>query len=169
VGFAAALCALPKVILLDEPTNGMDPGQIAAFKKTIKFLSKDHIIILSSHILGVIQSTCERVIILNQGKIAADQSVNKNTHNSFLVSLNAPKNKTIDFLRLLPSVSRIHAVDKNPKHTDVLVETKDAESFPHELFKLASGKQIAILKLQKAEDTLESLYINTIKQGGALQ
>lgn len=165
VGFASALCALPKIILLDEPTSGMDPNQIIAFKKTVRTLSKNHIIILSSHILSVIQSTCERVIILGQGKIMTDQFVNKSSQDSFLISLDAPKNKTIAYLRLLPSVSKIHTSEKNPNRTDALVETADAERFPRELFKLASGKQIAILRLQKAENTLESLYIDTIKQG----
>ncbi len=166
VGFAAALCALPKVILLDEPTNGMDPKQIVAFKKTLRMLSKQHIVILSSHILSVIQSTCERVIILGQGKIMTDQSVSESSQSGFMVSLDAPKNKTMAYLRLLPSVSKIYSSGKSPDRTDVLVETIDPESFPKELFKLASGKQIPILRLQKAENTLESLYVDTIKQGG---
>ena len=74
VGFAAALAGDPKVLILDEPTVGLDPNQIVEIRSLIKSLGKDHTVILSSHILSEISAVCDRVLIINNGKIAAEDT-----------------------------------------------------------------------------------------------
>ena len=75
VGFAQALVHDPKVLILDEPTTGLDPNQILEIRKVIKEVSKDKTVIFSTHIMQEVQALCDRVVIINQGQIVADDAV----------------------------------------------------------------------------------------------
>ena len=166
VGFAQALCGSPKIILLDEPTNGLDPLQVIEFKRAIKTLSKKHIIILSSHILSLIQSICDRVLILHNGVLTVDRLINKSDSSSFFVSLYAPQAQVLSKIRHMPSVKRLKTADKgNPNITSLIIETDDKDILPKELFSFSTGNGIAILRLQECENTLEELYQSSIDEG----
>lgn len=73
VGIAGALVGSPEVIIFDEPTNGLDPKQIIDIRNLIRELGKDHTVILSTHILSEVKAICDRIIIINEGKIVADE------------------------------------------------------------------------------------------------
>jgi ABC-2 type transport system ATP-binding protein len=166
VGFAQALCGNPKIILLDEPTNGLDPSQVIEFKRAIKTLSKKHILILSSHILSLIQSVCDRVLILHSGVLTVDRLIKESNSSSFFVSLYAPQAQILSKIRHMPSVKRLKTADKgNPNITNLIIETDDKDSLPKELFSFSTGNGIAILRLQECENTLEELYQSSIDEG----
>jgi ABC-2 type transport system ATP-binding protein len=82
VALASALVHQPKVLILDEPTEGLDPNQIILIRELIRKLAKDRTVILSSHILSEVQATCDDVIIINQGKIVAQRSLTGGDHNN---------------------------------------------------------------------------------------
>lgn len=77
VGIAGALVGSPEVIIFDEPTNGLDPKQIIDIRNLIRELGKDHTVILSTHILSEVKAICDRIIIINEGKIVADEKDRK--------------------------------------------------------------------------------------------
>src|SRR5665213_2327965 len=107
VGLAAALIHDPKVLILDEPTTGLDPNQIIEIRQVIKDLGKNKTVFFSSHILQEVESICDRIIIINKGKLVADdtlanlQSTNK---NSQVIVVQFGKNIDIQLLKNLPDV-----------------------------------------------------------------
>ncbi len=166
-GLAQALCGSPKALLLDEPTNGLDPSQVKEFRELIARLKTKHIIILSSHVLSLIQSTCDRAIILHQGRLVADRTIKATSGVMFSVTLGASPKEAMAGLRALPSVQRVTQHDlQGSRVTQAAVETNAPERFPLELNTFASGKQIPILSLTREEVTLEDIYLNAIRQAG---
>ena len=165
VGLAQALCGSPKVLLLDEPTNGLDPSQVIEFREMISRLKKKHIVVLSSHVLSLIQATCDRVAILHQGRLIADRKLLSSSLATFAVTLGASPKDTMAELRALPSVRRVTQHDwQSPRHTHATVESNAPEKFPFELNTYVAGKQIPILSLSREEETLENIYLNAIRQ-----
>lgn len=162
IGLAQALAGDPPVLLLDEPTNGFDPSQIVEFRRLITLLSAKHTIILSSHILSLIQSMCGRIIVLHQGRLVADRCIDTESP-VFSVILAASSKTVLPLIREMESVQRVSSVKSNHEQTELLVETTLPEQFPRKLFLLASARQIPILHLARRQDTLEEIYIRAIK------
>lgn len=167
IGLAQALCGNPEVLLLDEPTNGLDPSQIVDFRRMIEKLSKTHTIVLSSHVLSLVQSMCERILILHKGKLVADRNLANNAKGCFSLALACSSKGILSGLRELPSVERVslHPA-QGAKETHVTVETNAADRFPHELSSFVSGRQIAILELKRQQDTLEEIYMQALRASG---
>ncbi|MBQ8080734.1 MAG: ABC transporter ATP-binding protein, partial [Clostridia bacterium] len=111
VGLAQALCGDPKALVLDEPTVGLDPVQIADFRDTLKKLKSNRLILLSSHILGDVQSVCDRILILHRGVLRKDLSLDREAQER--VTLRAEialgKDQTLAAVRRLPSVLQAEA------------------------------------------------------------
>lgn len=167
VGLAQALCGNPDVLLLDEPTNGLDPSQIVEFRKMVHNLSRQHTIVLSSHVLGLVQSMCQRVLILHRGELVADRTIGECAEGCFSLVLAAPPKSILSGLRELPSVERVTlSPPPNSKESHVLVETKEPERFPFELSSFVSGHQVAILELKQHEDSLEEIYMKALRSHG---
>lgn len=162
VGLAQALAGDPPVLLLDEPTNGLDPSQIVEFRRLIARLAEKHTVVLSSHILGLIQSMCSRIVILHRGKLVADRSIDANSP-VFSVILAAPPKAVLPLVRGLETVQRVSMVRGNREQTEILAETLDPKQFPRRLFQLASAQQLPILHLTQQQDTVEEIYIRAIK------
>src|SRR6202790_989974 len=134
VGLAQAIIHNPEVLILDEPTSGLDPKQINETRELIKSLAGDHTIILSTHILPEVEQTCEQVIIINKGKLAATDSVS-NLQNrargaeSLLVEVGARNGlmdplKVQSSLELVPGVSRVHLKNKRDNRSVFEVESR---------------------------------------------
>lgn len=162
LGLAQALAGNPPVLLLDEPTNGLDPSQIVEFRRLIAQLAAKHTIILSSHILSLIQSMCGRIIVLHQGKLVVDRAMDAESP-VFSVILAASSKVVLPLVREIESVQRVSLVRGNHERTEMLVETANPEEFPRKLFLLASARQLPILHLSQQKDTLEEIYIHAIK------
>ena len=131
VGFAQALLGNPKILILDEPTVGLDPSQVAQVRQLILDLKKDHTIIFSSHILSEVSAVCERVVIINKGEIKAIDTI-ENLENSIQANLSlsitveGDKAKVEQLIQAVPGVVAIKSVEyiKTGTHT-FTVEIRD--------------------------------------------
>lgn len=158
----------PKVLILDEPTVGLDPKQVIQIRNLIKSLGKDHTVILSSHILSEISQVCEKVIIINKGNlIAVDTPENLESkvkgENSLLVTVEDPENKINSVTKTMNSVSKIDKVKDLPDGTvQYSIIPKDDSDIRKEIFAEFAKASITIFELKKSEATLEDAFINLI-------
>jgi len=165
VGFAQALIGNPPVLVLDEPTIGLDPKQIIEIRNLIKDLGKEHTIILSSHILPEVSAVCERVIIINKGEIVASgtpDSLSKNLNNSSKLSLRVagPEKSVIKVLNDTPGVKLAEYNGTKEQDTvDVLVEGDKDVDIRKSLFFALSRAQYPILQMKSMDLTLEEIFL----------
>lgn len=149
VGIAQAIIHSPAVIILDEPTSGLDPIQIREIRELMRELAQDHSVILSTHILSEVQSLCDRVLIINQGKVVLDQALdqlenNSGKPNNIEISLRKPP--ALEELLGIEGVASVESIDDDALRinfdpdkdaTDKVVEKAVAENWG--LFKLNPG------------------------------
>jgi ABC-2 type transport system ATP-binding protein len=157
VGLAQALIHDPQVIILDEPTTGLDPNQILEIRELIKQVSKNKTVIFSTHIMQEVQALCSRVVIINKGKIVADKAVAelKSDHltEKYIVVEFAQEINPQD-LELIGGVKTVRSVGKS-KYSILLTGEKDIRE---EIFNFASQKNIALLGLSQEESNLEDIF-----------
>ena len=160
-GLAQALCGGPELLLLDEPTSGFDPSQVVEFRNTIQALSRKHTIIFSSHILSEVQSICQRIVVLHQGRLVLDHDLSGNDAKDkrFHLCVAADKEKLIPAIRSLPSVTRVKLLPVQGDSCAMNVFTKRDLPFEHELFSLLSGLQAPILELSPMKDSIEEVFM----------
>ena len=164
VGLAQALLHNPEVLILDEPTVGLDPNQIIEIRGLVKDLAQDHTIVLSTHILPEVQATCTRVIIINKGKIVADgtpeELLSKSTaanrvHLQFAEHYDA----IADNLRRVDFVDNVIKVEKAGERQPVyVVETKKDRDIRAKLFQLAVSKNWTLLEMHSETASLEDVF-----------
>ena len=171
VGIAQALVGNPPVLILDEPTVGLDPKQIIEIRTLIKRLGESHTVILSSHILSEVQAVCDRIIIINQGKIIADSPSRELTESFGSISNLTVRIKTSDeegAFRMLGKISGVDRVEtlgcKETDSFDYMVIVKDGVDVRNEIVKrvLERGWQLLMLRAQEA--TLEEIFIGLINK-----
>lgn len=109
VGIAQAIIHNPRTIILDEPTSGLDPNQVREIRQLIRSLASECGILLSTHILPEVQSVCDRVLILHQGRLVYSGPVSRQQQNRLLVTL-APESQDSDYLATLPAVERVESI-----------------------------------------------------------
>ena len=160
-GLAQALCGGPELLLLDEPTSGFDPSQVVEFRNTIHSLSRKHTIIFSSHILSEVQSICQRIVVLHQGRLVLDHDLSGNDSKDkrFHLRVAADKEKLIPAIRSLPSVTRVKLLPVQGDSCAMNVFTKRDLPFENELFSLLSGLQAPILELSPMKDSIEEVFM----------
>lgn len=172
VSMAGALVGNPKILILDEPTVGLDPKQITEIRDLIKSLAKDHTIIISSHILSEISQMCEKVIILNKGKLIAidtpenlENKVSKN--NVILVTVEDSENKIKNVVKEIPEITEIKLIKKNDDNTiQYSLTAKENSDIRKIVFEKFAKEGITIFELKKSETTLEDAFIDLIKDKG---
>ena len=165
VGFAQALVGNPDVLILDEPTVGLDPKQIIEIRNLITRLGKNHTIILSSHILSEIQAVCKRVIIINRGQIIADDTAenlaNKLSSDHTLVARIACKEK--DMLEPLSTVKGVANVTSlgslEANTTDYLIEPKEGFDIRQAVFDRVVARGKTLLSLASNRASLEQIFL----------
>ncbi len=172
VGLAQALIGNPEVLILDEPTVGLDPKQIIEIRNVIKDLGKKHTIILSSHILPEVQATCERVIVINKGKIVADDtpdnlSKNMSSDHKLVVRVDGPEPEILKTLQKIPRLVLCESLgEKETGAFDFLVEAEQGVDARREIFKRMAEREWAILGMRSNEMTLEDIFLSLTKDGG---
>lgn len=166
VGLAAALLGKPSVLILDEPTVGLDPKQIIEIRNVIKTLGTEHTVILSSHILSEISAVCERVVIINQGKIVAEDTpenlMQKYSSNKRLVLRVAGEKEQVEnVLRGIVGIMSVTYLGQQQDGEEFEVETdiKIDPEFNKQLFFIFAEKGMPILMQKEQESSLEDIFI----------
>ena len=168
VSLAGALIGNPEVIILDEPTVGLDPKQITEIRQLIKKLGKKHTVILSSHILSEISQICEKVIIINKGKIIAvdtPDNLEKKTENQnvILLTVEDNKNNMKNIQKDIPEMTECKLVKDNDDGTKQYMIKSNVEfDLRKKMFEILPKKDITIFELKNAEKSLEDAFITLI-------
>ena len=163
VGLAQAMIHDPEVLILDEPTTGLDPNQIVEIRKLIKDLGKEKTVILSSHILSEVEATCDRILIINKGRIVADGSAEMLRQQSqgqelLTIHIEAGKGDVKKELLGLKSVETVKEVeDKNDWFT---VQSKPDTSSRKEIFELCVKQKWYLMEMTGIETRLEDVFRN---------
>lgn len=173
VGLAQALCGEPEVLVLDEPTVGLDPRQTAEFRDTLKKLSGGRTVIFSSHILSEVQALCDRVIILHHGRVACDQrlgDMSRGAGTRLQAAICGDMETLLPALRSLSSVARVTRLPaREAGVAEVLIEGKPGAVPQKELFTLLCGLQMPLMRLTPAADTLEDVFLRCTADDQALE
>lgn len=164
VGLAAALIHDPEVLILDEPTSGLDPNQIVEIRELIKKLGENKTVLFSSHILQEVQAICDRVIIINHGKIVADDSLSnlqKGNTDDHIVLVNFKETVSIDRLRDLKDISGVEQLKTTSLlsgQTGYKLQTNNPESVRKQLLELSLQNNLNIVSLQSESNSLEEIF-----------
>lgn len=170
VSMAGALIGDPKVLILDEPTVGLDPKQITEIRDLIRKLGKNHTVILSSHILSEVSQICEKVIIINKGKVLAVDTPSNleekfEEENRIFVTVEDEKNKIEKVAKKIKNLKSIEFIkDKNDGTKQYELIADKSTDLRKEIFNLFPKNDINILELKKSEITLEDAFLKLISQ-----
>ena len=168
VSMAGALVSNPKVIILDEPTVGLDPKQVTEIRALIKELGKEHTVILSSHILSEVSQICNRVLIINTGKIVAidtPENLEKRVvkDNSVYVTVEDNDNKIETIKEKLTEIKEIKLVTENEDKTKKYIITADEDvDLRKSIFETFAKEGITIFEMKKSDATLEDAFMQLI-------
>ena len=168
VSMAGALVSNPKVIILDEPTVGLDPKQVTEIRALIKNLGKEHTVILSSHILSEVSQICNRVIIINKGKIIAidtPENLEKKVvrDNTVYVTVEDPENKMDSVKDKLENVQEIKLIEENEDKTKKYkITADDGVDLRKNIFDTFAKEEITIFEMKKSDVTLEDAFMQLI-------
>ncbi len=154
-GLAAALIHQPEVLILDEPTTGLDPNQIQEIRQVIKAQGADKTVLFSSHILQEVQAICDRIIIINKGKIVADDYLtNLQQQQQQVVQVGFAEALEAEWLQRLVHSRNVHKLDTHRWQ----IETDAPDQLRKELLELALAQQFNITSLQTAGLNLEEVF-----------
>lgn len=157
IGLAQALIHDPKVLILDEPTSGLDPNQLIEIRKLIKEVSQNKTVIFSTHIMQEVQALCDRVVVINKGKIVADDSLQnllQRNDGGVSVMVEFEGDVEVDELNVLNGVERVHQIAKG-KFSVIAVAGVDIRP---ELFRFAADKKLSLVGLKQEEASLENIF-----------
>lgn len=171
VGMAQALIGNPPLLILDEPTVGLDPKQIIEVRNLIRNLGKNHTVILSSHILPEVQAVADRIIIINKGKLVADGTPfelehNRSASHRLRVRLDGAPSEVEHTLQALQGVLAIRNLgEKEPKAYEYEIEARPGTDLRRELFGVAAKRNWPILAMSSSDLTLEDVFLRLTSTG----
>ncbi|MBQ1554573.1 MAG: ABC transporter ATP-binding protein [Clostridia bacterium] len=170
VGIAQALVGNPPVLILDEPTVGLDPRQIVETRTLVKQLGEDHTVIFSSHLLGEVQAVCGRVIVLNNGRLVADSQSDSlgQRLGGHEITLKAAGSES-DVKALLNTLKCVRRFEKNgaedgEKIQTFLVQLDGSENAREEIFYAFAARKLPIVEMRTAEYSLEDIFLSLVGQ-----
>ena len=170
-GMAGAMVGEPKILILDEPTVGLDPKQITEIRNLIKELGKTHTIILSSHILSEVSQICNKVIIINKGKLVAIDTPEHleekvSNKNCIYITVEDTQNNMDSIKEKIEGIQKIELVEKFEDGTkQYMIESKDGVDLRKILFTELAKENITIFEMKKADSTLEDAFMKIIEGG----
>jgi ABC-2 type transport system ATP-binding protein len=164
VGLAQALIHDPEILVLDEPTTGLDPNQIVEIRKLIREIGKEKTVILSTHILPEVEATCDRILIINKGRIVADgtsETLRKQATGTELIKVRIEDATAAEIQKALQQLNNVAKVDL----TDVAmnrfeIQSKSGLSSTRAVFKLCAEKNWVITEMIPLETRLEDVFRN---------
>lgn len=154
VGLAAAILHNPKVLILDEPTTGLDPNQLVEIRELIKELGKEKTVLLSTHIMQEVEAVCDKVIIIKKGKILLNKSINELQENQQTITVVFDTVVEESLLKTLPNLINFTKVSQK-KYEFVFETEQDMRAI---IFDFAQTNQLKILELSSKTKTLENLF-----------
>lgn len=157
VGLAQSLIHDPQVLILDEPTTGLDPNQLAEIRSLIKEVGREKTVMLSTHIMQEVEAICDRVIIINKGEIVADdktENIQKTKGNKQIITVEFDKQTSADSLKNIPGITTAKNIKE---HTWQLTADSEKDVRP-EIFQYAVQNNLAVLTLNKEEQRLEDVF-----------
>lgn len=173
VGFAQALIGNPPVLILDEPTVGLDPNQIVEIRALIKMLGKHHTVILSSHILSEIEAVCDRIIIINHGHIVADGtaaelSAQLSNDRRLMVSVAGPAKEISEVISGIREVEKVtYEGSREVGVHEFAIETVDGADIRRDLFTRLAQRNWPLLASTSRAMSLEDIFVKlTIQENG---
>jgi ABC-2 type transport system ATP-binding protein len=162
VGLAQALIHDPDVLILDEPTSGLDPNQIVEIRELIKTIGKEKTVILSSHILAEVEATCDRIMIINKGKIVADgtaSDLRKQAQGKEVLQINIEDAEPNDIFKALQALESTELVDFIPgKSNSFEIQSKANTSSRREIFQLCVKNKWTLMEMTVFETKLEDVF-----------
>lgn len=171
VGLAGALLGDPKLLILDEPTVGLDPNQIIEIRKLIKSLAQKHTIILSSHVLSEIQSVCDRVIVINKGKVVADDttanlSIGLSSDNRLILTIEGDQETIVSTLENIQGVKKVNlGEEKGDSSREYIVDYDKNEDIRKTVFSCMAEIECPIVSMSNANMTLEDIFRKLTNEG----
>jgi ABC-2 type transport system ATP-binding protein len=157
VGLAQALIHDPSVLILDEPTTGLDPNQLGEIRGLIKNISKNKTVIISSHIMQEVEAMCNRVVIIHKGKIVADGNISdikdKNLHRNQIILAGFNKRVNMDKLMLIGGVSNVKYDGENYE-----IESNGSRDIRVEIFRFAVENNLTLLTMFEKQQNLERIF-----------
>ena len=165
VGFAQALVGNPSVLILDEPTVGLDPKQIIEIRTLIKRLGKHHTVILSSHILPEVQAVCDRIVVISNGSVVANDTTDALAHNlsadhKLVVRAEGNGEDIKKLLSSIPGMERVHINrEAEPGVWEFFLEAAQGKDIRRDVSKKLSSRNYPILLMKSNELTLEEIFL----------
>ena len=152
VGLACALLHDPQVLLLDEPTTGLDPNQLEDIRQLIKNLGKDKTVLLSTHVMQEVEAMCDRVLVINKGELVADKLLTETASKQLIVSFDQTVATAV--LAQLPNVDSVEQL------TDIqfVIGYSNASNMAASLFDFAVNNQLKLLQLEEKQLNIEDLF-----------
>jgi len=166
VGIAQCLIHNPDVLILDEPTIGLDPAQIIEIRELIKALKGEHTIILSTHILAEVTQTCDGVVIINEGRLMASGSLEELTASfrekeRVILKLRRGHEDAVSTLKTIPGVEKV-----SRHNGELSVEWNPGKDLREAVSRLAVEKEWGLLEMRTAAMNIEDLYLRVVSGGG---
>jgi len=162
VGLAQVLIHDPRVLILDEPTSGLDPNQIVEIRELIRKIGKEKTVILCSHILAEVEATCDRILIINKGKIVADgtsRDLRKQSQNREILKITIEDGDVNEIYKSLQALENVHLVDIISKSDGQFeVQSKPGSSNKKDIFKLCVDNKWFLTELTPTETKLEDVF-----------
>lgn len=165
VGLAQALVGNPNILILDEPTVGLDPKQIIEIRSLIKKLGRNHTVILSSHILPEVQAICDRIVVIDKGKLIADDTAenlsrNLSAEHKLTVQIEGNEKDVKPILEQIPEMEKVDVrreVEKNLFEYEL--NAREGADIRREVFKRMAARNMPILLMRNSELTLEEIFL----------
>ncbi len=174
VGIAQALIGNPPVIIFDEPTVGLDPKQIIEIRNLIRSLGKDHTVILSTHILQEVQAVCDRIIIINKGRVVADElteNINRAVEGNhrFRVKICGPQKEVFNMLNARPDIAAVEQLDvRDGEAFTFIVESAGGLDMRKGLFYALAERGWAMIGLEAMGMSLEDVFISVVDSANGM-
>ncbi len=165
VGVAQALVGNPSTLILDEPTVGLDPKQIIEIRTLIKKLGKNHTVILSSHILSEVQAVCDRIVVIDKGKLVANDTTENlsrslSADHKLTVQIEGANKEVQALLKQIPDMVEVHMNREVEKGVfEYELNAKEGADVRREVFKRMAARNYPILLMRSSELTLEEIFL----------
>jgi len=171
VGIAQAILHNPKILILDEPTSGLDPNQIVEIRELIIELGKEKTLVISSHILQEVQAVCDRIIIINEGKIVADGSTEElksdfQNRTKLKLELVATENEIAEIPNNVDGTSILSVTPLNETTFSFEIEFDSANDKRAEIYNYIKSKEWTLLEMHRENVSLEAVFRNLTIEGG---